>query len=139
MCLSPSYPPLPTSLSAAPVSEEAERRAATEREEASRRRQHEALASLLNRNLRLTPAALTWEEARSRARRLYPGKKIVDRFRDLPNDRVVTPAAEKIVAVVRIQGVYPHFFRPGRCLEVRGERERGRERERDVMSNQLAK
>ena len=62
---------------------------------------------------------LTWEEARSRARRLYPRSEIVDKFRELKNDILFKPNTDKVVAVVQIKGVYPHLFRTGRILEVR--------------------
>jgi len=62
---------------------------------------------------------LTWEEARSRARRLYPRSEIVDKFRELKNDALFKPNTDKVVAVVQIKGAYPHWFRTGRILEVR--------------------
>ena len=62
---------------------------------------------------------LTWEEARSRARRLYPGSEIVDKFRELKSDALFKPNTDKVVAVVQIKGAYPHLFRKGRILEVR--------------------
>ena len=62
---------------------------------------------------------LTWKEARSRARRLHPGSEIVDKFKELRNDLLFKPNADKVVAVVQLKGPYPHWFRQGRCLEVR--------------------
>ncbi|KAK7090338.1 uncharacterized protein [Littorina saxatilis] len=97
--------------------EQAGQRATRERERAAAQpRQHDFLSSLLG-NAHVTPR-LTWDEARSRARRLFPGKEIVDRFQELRNDMLgFMPNAQRSVAVIRIKGVYPHFFRHGRCLE----------------------
>ncbi|KAK7483859.1 hypothetical protein BaRGS_00024876 [Batillaria attramentaria] len=60
---------------------------------------------------------LTWQEARSRATILYPGKRIVDKFKDLDNDLSGVPAARDVVAVSRITGGYPHNFHQARSLE----------------------
>ena len=103
------------------LTERAERRAMREREQALRRLQQEMLSSLFS-NTRLTPhptSQLSWGEARSRARRLYPRSQIVDKFRELKNDMLFKPNAEGVVAVVQIKGPYPHPYRQGRCLEVR--------------------
>ncbi|KAK7483873.1 hypothetical protein BaRGS_00024890 [Batillaria attramentaria] len=67
-------------------------------------------------DVHVTPV-LTWEEARSRAGRLYPGKRIVDRFSDLENDLHCLPDSQDVVAIARIIGNYFHFIRPGRRLE----------------------
>nr|KAG5690967.1 hypothetical protein BaRGS_027286 [Batillaria attramentaria] len=53
----------------------------------------------------------------SRAKRLYPQKRVVERFADLGNDMYYQPDSRSVVSISRMTGVYPHFFRHGRCLE----------------------
>jgi len=72
-------------------------------------------------------SVLTWEEARSKAHERYPTRRIVDKFRMLSSDWMGQVATEALVALVKIQGIYPHFSRYARCLEVGiGIKQRGR-------------
>lgn len=61
--------------------------------------------------------SLSWEDARSRAKRLYPKQRVVECFRDLDTDLLGRPDTRGVVAVALITGVYPHVFRHGRSLQ----------------------
>ena len=43
----------------------------------------------------------------------------MDKFKELKNDILFKPNTDKVVAVVQLKGPYPHWYRKGRCLEVR--------------------